>query len=38
MRTIWRLSYRNSLLAKRDVHYIIITVDQEEWAISRKSR
>jgi hypothetical protein len=34
MRTIWRLSLRNSLLAKRDVHYIIITVDSEEWAIS----
>lgn len=24
----------NSLLAKRDAHYVIITVDQEEWAIS----
>jgi hypothetical protein len=33
MRTIWRLSLRNSLLAKRDAHYIIITVDSEEWAI-----
>jgi len=25
--TIWRLSYGNFLLAKRDVHYIIIIVD-----------
>jgi hypothetical protein len=24
----------NSLLAKRDAHYVIIIVDQEEWAIS----
>jgi len=33
MRTIWRHSLRNSLLAKRDAHYIITTVDSEEWAI-----
>jgi len=34
MRTIWMLSQRNPLLAKRDAHYVIITVDQEEWATS----